>query len=60
VSLAVCVSACGTGAGCPLSCTEEQANVLLFFFFFSCSGCLTQEKIVAGYAKCFIVIADYR
>jgi len=33
VSLAVCVSACGTGAGCPLSCTEEQANVLLFFFF---------------------------
>uniref|UniRef100_A0A8D0GIK5 Ribose-5-phosphate isomerase n=1 Tax=Sphenodon punctatus TaxID=8508 RepID=A0A8D0GIK5_SPHPU len=23
-------------------------------------GCLTQEKIVAGYAKCFIVIADYR
>lgn len=34
MSLAVCVSACGTGAGCPLSCTEEQANVLLFFFFF--------------------------
>ncbi|NXP36138.1 RPIA isomerase, partial [Leiothrix lutea] len=24
------------------------------------SGCLTQEKIVAGFAKCFIVIADYR
>ncbi|XP_029449014.1 ribose-5-phosphate isomerase isoform X2 [Rhinatrema bivittatum] len=23
-------------------------------------GCLTQEKIVAGYAKSFIVIADYR
>ncbi|KAF4791314.1 Ribose-5-phosphate isomerase [Turdus rufiventris] len=23
-------------------------------------GCLTQEKIVAGFAKCFIVIADYR
>ncbi|XP_053116462.1 ribose-5-phosphate isomerase isoform X2 [Hemicordylus capensis] len=23
-------------------------------------GCLLQEKIVAGYAKCFIVIADYR
>ncbi|XP_050799408.1 ribose-5-phosphate isomerase [Gopherus flavomarginatus] len=23
-------------------------------------GCLTQEKIVAGYAKCFIVVADYR
>ncbi|XP_043935997.1 ribose-5-phosphate isomerase [Protopterus annectens] len=23
-------------------------------------GCLTQEKIVAGNAKCFIVIADYR
>lgn len=25
-----------------------------------CSGCLTQEKIVAGCAKRFIVIADYR
>lgn len=24
------------------------------------SGCLTQEKIVAGCAKHFIVIADYR
>lgn len=35
MSLAVCVSACGTGAGCPLSCTEEQANVLLVFFFSS-------------------------
>ncbi|CAM5110155.1 unnamed protein product [Eretmochelys imbricata] len=23
-------------------------------------GCLTQEKIVAGYAKCFVVVADYR
>ncbi|XP_006899010.1 PREDICTED: ribose-5-phosphate isomerase-like [Elephantulus edwardii] len=23
-------------------------------------GCLTQEKIVAGYASCFIVIADFR
>ncbi|XP_066575953.1 ribose-5-phosphate isomerase [Amia ocellicauda] len=23
-------------------------------------GCLTQEKVVAGCAKCFIVIADYR
>ncbi|XP_030420185.1 ribose-5-phosphate isomerase isoform X2 [Gopherus evgoodei] len=22
-------------------------------------GCLTQEKIVAGYAKCFVVVADY-
>lgn len=24
------------------------------------SGCLTQEKIVAGCAKHFVVIADYR
>ncbi|XP_048366253.1 ribose-5-phosphate isomerase [Sphaerodactylus townsendi] len=23
-------------------------------------GCLTQEKIVAGYAKCLVIIADYR
>lgn len=25
-----------------------------------CSGCLTQEKIVASCAKNFIIIADYR
>lgn len=41
---------------------EEQSDVFWFCFYFfpPCSGCLTQEKIVAGFAKCFIVIADYR
>lgn len=28
--------------------------------FFPVRGCLTQEKIVAGYASRFIVIADFR
>lgn len=49
MSLAVCVSACGTGAGCPLSCTEEQANVLLFFFFL-----LLQWLLDAGEDSCRI------
>uniref|UniRef100_A0A803VVF8 ribose-5-phosphate isomerase n=1 Tax=Ficedula albicollis TaxID=59894 RepID=A0A803VVF8_FICAL len=41
--------------------SEKQSDFSgCFYFFPPCSGCLTQEKIVAGFAKCFIVIADYR
>uniref|UniRef100_A0A672PBD2 ribose-5-phosphate isomerase n=1 Tax=Sinocyclocheilus grahami TaxID=75366 RepID=A0A672PBD2_SINGR len=48
--------------------TKLNLDTLFFFFFVDAAltlikgggGCLTQEKIVAGCAKHFIVIADYR
>lgn len=42
----------------PLRCHQVLCHVLLFLL--QNRGCLTQEKIVAGCAKHFIVIADYR
>lgn len=42
-------------------CKQHLSCFLSFIlFFFFTSGCLTQEKIVAGCAKHFVVIADYR
>lgn len=53
-----------SGLGFPVSDLHSQIMFLSYpcvhFLLPTPRGCLTQEKIVAGFANEFIVIADYR